>query len=126
VQTAIDGTINNGFYVDDDLGNDLRASIAELVDEEKQFEAARTAEERRGWRDWLESDWGKGARRAHASTRLPNEWRPTLSTDDSGAISASPLAILEATRNIYIRSTGRSQTSQWNTNGEGDVSPCPD
>ncbi len=103
VRTAIEGTISNGFYVDDDLCDDLKTAIEELVGEEKKFEAARTVEERRGWKDWLESDWGKGGRKAHAATRLPNEWRPTTATDDSGVVSASPCAILEAARNKYSK-----------------------
>ncbi len=103
VRSAADHMVDHGYYADDSLVTDLRDIVTDLTDEEKAFETARAAEDRRGWKEWVEADWQRGARRAHAATKVPIEWKPTTAVDESGVISASPLAILEAARTKYAR-----------------------
>ncbi len=70
---------------------------------EKVAERERDIEEQRRWKEWLEEDWHAGARRAHAATKAPVEWRPTVATADDGTKSAAPAAILEEARRKYAQ-----------------------
>ncbi len=83
----------------------LTMDIAEITDElkraEKDLESARATADRKGWIDWLEGDWSKGARRAHRATRNSNEWQPTTTVNSRGGVTAAPVALLDAYREKY-------------------------
>ncbi len=103
VQEAIDQSRDSVYGDALELSDDLSKLAEELTKKEKALEAERDKEEKRGWKEWLESDWHIGARRAHAATRVPTEWRPSTASTRDGGVSASPLELLDSTRNKYMR-----------------------
>ena len=55
-----------------------------------------------GWKEWIGSDWNKGARNAHKYSRLPAEWVPTeVSRHEDGEITSAPADVLEDLRSKY-------------------------
>ncbi len=70
------------FHGDDKLGSDLDDIILRIGEAEKKEEEARGAAEQRGWKEWLEGDWHKGARHAFLASRLPDEWHPTVAVSE--------------------------------------------
>ncbi len=94
---------DTGMHADDDLERDVKGMITELAAAEKSLETERTKEDKLRWKEWLEADWNAGARRGHAATKIPVEWKPSVADMGGGAVSASPLNILEATRTKYAR-----------------------
>ncbi len=97
---------STGFHSDERLGHDLHSLGELLAGMEKAAERNRDSEEQRRWKEWLEEDWNAGARRAHAATRAPVEWRPTVAVADDGTRSAAPVAILEEARRKYAQYWG--------------------
>ncbi len=124
VQAAIQGMRRAAFHDDIGLRDDLAELGGRLAEAEKTAERERDKESQRRWKEWLEADWQKGASRAHAATRTPTEWRPTVATADDGTVSAAPMAVLEATRRKYAAYWGaveRPVEYRWN----GDCPPLP-
>ncbi len=50
----------------------------------KQAEDRLRAQDNKDWRQWIGQDIDKGAARAHAYSRLPNEWLPTVAKTERG------------------------------------------
>ncbi len=64
-------------------------------------EASCRSDERGKWRDWIHEGLEAGAGRAHAYSRTPTEWVPTVTKKEGGAFSSTPDAILDSQRNKY-------------------------
>ncbi len=60
-------------------------------------------EEEAGWTRWVNDGVNAGARNAHAYSRLPDEWRPTVAAVEGGLMSAAPEAILNEVREKHRR-----------------------
>ncbi len=103
VRVAVQQTVDCAMHDDDNLVSDAASIIERLAKIEKALEGERDKEDTQAWKDWLNSDWDKGARRAHAATKVPVQWTPTMSEVAGGGVSASPLALLDSMRNKYIR-----------------------
>ncbi len=101
VKEAVHQARRAGFHTDDSLIGDLRELVDDLTRIEKEAERNRDSEERRRWKTWLEEDWGKGAKHAHAATKSPVEWRPTVAVNEDGTRSSAPAAILDEARRKY-------------------------
>ncbi len=102
VRRALEQTRDTAAHDDCQLTDDVTVIADELLKEEKASEAEREAEGKRQWKAWLESDWASGARRAHAATRLPVEWRPAVVDIGGGRMSASPIDLLGSMRKKYV------------------------
>ncbi len=101
VRTAVNQSQELGYYSDEPLEQDLRSLASALAEVEKKAERERDDESRKKWKAWLEEDWHRGARHAHAATKAPTEWRPTVTTREDGTKSAAPSAILDGMRKKY-------------------------
>ncbi len=100
-EKALVRTIAGGAHADLTLRTDIDSAIVDLAAVEKQQELDRAAAANKGWTEWLEEDWKRGAGRAHRATRNPVEWRPTTTVDARGVVTASPIALLESYRRKY-------------------------
>ncbi len=107
---AVKGSMRWAHYDDPELKADADLLIADLSAAERAWEARRDAANSRGWREWLEEDWNRGAKRAHAYTKAPVGWAPTAVTTARGILSASPMAILENMREKYSAMWSASET----------------
>ncbi len=103
VKKAVEGSRRWAFHDDADLGRDVETLIGELATAERAWEAQRDKENSKGWKEWLEADWNTGAKRAHAYTKVPTGWAPTVVTTARGILSASPSAILDSMRDKYAK-----------------------
>ncbi len=77
-----------------------------LSDLQRRHAAAVAADKRdkaEAWREWIREGFQNGARNAHAFTRLPNEWQPSVEVTAAGAVTADPAAVLEGQREKYKR-----------------------
>ncbi len=103
VLAAVRNTRRAGAHDDLRLGDDIADIVRELTARERHTETERDAQSRKQWKAWLESDWNEGARHAHAATRMPVEWRPTVVDVGGGEVSASPLELLDDMRRRYVK-----------------------
>ncbi len=75
---------------------------AEEIHSELKKQTEQEARERKQkWHDWIREGFDAGARNAHAFSRLPAEWRPSVQKLVDGTITAEPTAILEGQRGKY-------------------------
>ncbi len=102
-KAAVEASQKWAYHGDAALRADADAAIADLAKAEKRWEEFKAREDSNGWKEWLEEDWAQGAKRAHAYTRVPVEWQPTVATSAKGVISAAPSAILEGARDKYAK-----------------------
>jgi hypothetical protein len=100
-RAAVGASIEYGAHADCDLAMDFRLIVEELVKFEKGCETKRDRDDKKGWAEWLESDWRQGAKKAHMFSRAPRGWHPTTATSPKGVVSAAPTAILDAMRRKY-------------------------
>ncbi len=91
-----------------DHADDLRrwkAEHAELYDALRNRHAeavARTRAELDGkWREWIRCGHESGARNAHAYSKLPQQWRPTVAETSDGGVAADPMSVLTCQRGKY-------------------------
>ncbi len=101
VNAAVAASLKWAHHGDVALAKEAEALGADLAKTEKYWEDRRAADGRRSWRQWLEEDWGHGARHAHAYTKAPTGWIPTTATTARGVLSAAPAAILDGMRTKY-------------------------
>ncbi len=115
---------DTGYHSDEQLNYDMQQLGESLTETEKAAERERDKEEYRRWKEWLEEDWHAGGRHAHAATKAPIEWRPTVAVADDGTRSAAPAAILEECRTKYAkywRAGNRPIEHEW----AGGCQPLP-
>ncbi len=76
-----------------------------LHDEVSQLEARHTtelgADEKKQWNEWIAEGIDRGAARAHAYTRLPTAWAPTVANLPDGDVSAAIDDLLDDQRRKY-------------------------
>ncbi len=116
VRIAILDSQRWAYHSDTGLKDDIKSTVDDLITAERTWEDHRAREDSRGWKDWLEADWHQGARRAHAYTKVPTGWHPTVATSARGIVSAAPSAILHAMRDKYAKywaAAERPVTYRW-------------
>ncbi len=94
-----------GFDDVDDNWKEWHGKLQSLVSEARAELRASTATERtersEKWREWVREGFERGARNAHAYSRLPAEWQPSTVLKPDGTVSAEPTAILEGQRRKF-------------------------
>ncbi len=101
VQRAKGGAGNDG-----DSREALTQHLSELLqrlrEEAARKESEGEAEAVKAWKNWVAEGIDRGARNAHAYSKLPNEWVPTAELEEGTRIlRSSPTALLQAQRNKY-------------------------
>ncbi len=109
-RSAFDGERGTPQDGGDDVGSILReqrALLEAMRDEARAVEARSTAqanaEDRRKWKDWVSEGVEGGAARAHAYTRNPKAWAPTVARLPDGTPSAAVEHLLEDQRAKYCK-----------------------
>ncbi len=102
-KSATDACRRWALHDDTDLAADVKKLADDLVKVERAHEELRDRTSGKQWKEWLEADWQQGAKRAHAYTRVPNGWAPTVVAAESGVQSAAPTAILDHMRSKYSK-----------------------
>ncbi len=99
-----DGRDDGNGTMDDRL-TDINRRISELRDNVATLEAKHTAEadaeEKRQWKEWVAEGIDKGAGRAHAYTKTPNAWAPTVVELPEGGTSAAIDELMDGQRRKY-------------------------
>jgi hypothetical protein len=67
----------------------------------KSADAQLKNEEGRRWKEWLLEDFGAGASRAHAATKIPQEMVPVAARTEGGTMSSAPDALLDEQRRRF-------------------------
>ncbi len=77
-------------------------TLTDNVRRELKRETTSAASERTAkWKEWIREGVDRGARNAHAFSRLPVEWQPSSVKRPDGTVTAQPTAILEGQREKY-------------------------
>ncbi len=104
---ATSGPPTTWHYVNTSRVNACQAKLETLRDrldnDLKREEAARDAEDRARWREWVHEALEAGGARAHAFSRTPEAWVPTVEKTSGGALSCAPEALLNGQRDKYKR-----------------------
>ncbi len=99
------GAMNDARGADDGPAYVLRNSIEELKKEVAEIETRYTAEgdaaDQRKWREWIAEGIDRGAGRAHAYSRSPTAWMPTVEELPDGEFSAAVDVLMEGQRDKY-------------------------
>ncbi len=77
---------------------DLRSSLDDAL---KSVEARCRAEDTEEWREWVHDGIEAGASRAHAYSRAPEPWTPTVTKIEGGAFASTPEALLGSQRDKF-------------------------
>ncbi len=79
-------------------------ALRDVLDESlKEMEGEARNEESKAWREWVQEGVDAGAARAHAYTRTPEAWTPTVVPDSGTAFTCSPEVLLDGQRDKYRR-----------------------
>ncbi len=80
---------------------DIVALRADLDGAMGMAEADRRNQDATNWREWIHGGLEAGAARAHAYSRLPDSWEPTVAKTEGGTFSNKPEVLLTSQRDKY-------------------------
>ncbi len=81
----------------------LEQLCSDIDTTEAKYTAAEKGEEIRRWREWVSEGIDQGASNAHAYTRLPKAWAPTVAELPDGSASSSVDDLMEEQRLKFKR-----------------------
>ena len=81
---------------------DLFNEKAEAYDDvAKAKEGPETAESKKRWKEWVQTQLDSGAGALHRWSKVPVEWRPTTALSEEGRVTADPMGLLKAQEALW-------------------------